>query len=114
MIETIVYGKSGAGRELKAYRYGDGSNVLVAAFAIHGWEDNFDRDGQLLVNTAQDLMEALEHNYDALIKEGDWSVYVLPCLNPDGLYDGWTCDGPGRLTTLPAGFQRQQRLRPGH
>ena len=99
VIETIVYGKSGAGRELKAYRYGDGSNVLVAAFAIHGWEDNFDRDGQLLVNTAQDLMEALEHNYDALIKEGDWSVYVLPCLNPDGLYDGWTCDGPGRCTT---------------
>ncbi len=99
VIETIVYGKSGAGRELKAYRYGDGSNVLVAAFAIHGWEDNFNRDGQLLVDTAHDLMEALEQNYDALIKEGDWSVYVLPCLNPDGLYDGWTCNGPGRCTT---------------
>lgn len=99
VIETIVYGKSGAGRDLKAYRYGDGKNVMVLAFAIHGWEDNFDRDGQMLVDTAGSLMKTLEARYDELVRDGDWTVYVLPCLNPDGLYDGWTCDGPGRCTT---------------
>ena len=61
------------------------------------------------MDTAHDLMEALEQNYDALIKEGDWSVYVLPCLNPDGLYDGWTCNGApllrlGRPCIFPSCF----------
>lgn len=99
VMETLVYGQSGAGRDLKAYRYGDGENVIILAFAIHGWEDNFSRDGQLLVDTAEDLMQVLEDRYDELVRSGDWSVYVLPCLNPDGLYDGWTCNGPGRCTT---------------
>ena len=99
VMETIVYGTSGAGRELKAYRYGDGENVMVVTFAIHGYEDNFAQDGQMLVDTAQQLMSALRADYDNLVRDGDWSVYVLPCLNPDGLYDGWTHNGPGRCTT---------------
>lgn len=98
VIEELTYGKSGAGRELKAYRYGGGENVMVLTFAIHGWEDNFDRDGQMLVDTAYRLMDRLEKEYETLIRAGDWSVYVLPCLNPDGLLDGWTCNGPGRCT----------------
>ena len=35
--EKIVYGTSGEGRELCAYRYGSGKNVLVVGFAIHGY-----------------------------------------------------------------------------
>lgn len=97
--ETICYGRSGAGRKLLAYRFGTGENVLVAAFSIHGWEDNFEQDGQLLVDTGNLLIETLANQYTSLIVPGDWTVYVLPCLNPDGLYDGWTCDGPGRCTT---------------
>lgn len=98
-MESIVYGYSGAGRELMAYRYGDGENVMVLTFAIHGWEDNFSRDGQMLVDTAALLREALEEEYEIVIRPNEWSVYVLPCLNPDGLYDGWTHNGPGRCTT---------------
>lgn len=97
--ETITYGTSGAGRKLTAYRFGDGKNVMVLTFAIHGWEDNFDRDGQVLVDTAEQLMNTLRADYNTLIASGDWSVYVLPTLNPDGLKDGWTCNGPGRCTT---------------
>lgn len=97
--ETIVYGKSGAGRDLTAYRFGNGKNVMVLTFEIHGWEDNFNRDGQLLVDTAEQLMGVLRTNYESLIRPGDWSVYILPKLNPDGLADGWTCNGPGRCTT---------------
>ncbi len=98
-FSAIVYGTSGAGRDLIAYRYGRGENVLIVTFAIHGWEDNFPRDGQLLVDTAHTLRETLEARYDELVQDGNWSVYVLPCLNPDGLMDGWTHNGPGRCTT---------------
>lgn len=97
--KPIVYGQSGAGRDLVAYRFGQGENVLVLSFAIHGFEDNWDRDGQMLVNTAELLMDALDKHYEALVEGKDWSVYVLPCLNPDGLLDGTTCNGDGRRTT---------------
>ena len=96
--EKIVYGQSGAGRELAAYRFGDGDNVLVVTFAIHGWEDNFNQDGGALVYAAGQLMSVLEQNPDA-VSDYNWSVYVLPCLNPDGLLDGHSHNGPGRLTT---------------
>lgn len=97
--ETICYGRSGSGRKLLAYRFGTGENVLIAAFAIHGWEDSFAQDGQLLVDTGNQLMQVLASQDTSLIVPGDWTVYVLPCLNPDGLHDGWTCNGPGRCTT---------------
>ena len=95
---AVVYGTSGAGRSLTAYRFGTGENVLVAGFAIHGWEDNFDRDGGALVYTANELMKKLDANA-SLLRDYNWTVYVLPCMNPDGLMDGTTCNGPGRCTT---------------
>lgn len=97
--ETICYGRSGSGRELLAYRFGTGKHVLVATFAIHGWEDNFQQDGQLLSDTAYLLMQALTGPAAQRLTSGDWTVYVLPCLNPDGLYDGWTWQWAGRCTT---------------
>ena len=95
--EEITYGLSGAGRELKAYRYGSGENVLVLTFAMHGYEDNFDRDGMALVKTAEELMAKLDGS--PMPDAYDWTIYIIPCVNPDGLYDGWTNYGPGRCTT---------------
>lgn len=96
--EKIVYGRSFEGRELEAYRFGQGENVMVLTFAMHGYEDSFDRDGQLLVDTARRLMDTLSVCGSVLVEPEGWSVYVLPCLNPDGLQEGRTCDGPGRCT----------------
>lgn len=98
IAERIVYGTSGAGRDLVAYRFGTGENVMVVGFGIHGYEDNFSRDGLALVYTADLLMDLLEENLNT-VTDYDWSIYVLPCMNPDGLLDGWTCNGPGRCTT---------------
>ncbi len=98
VMERIVYGTSGAGRELVAYRYGDGEDVLVLNFAIHGFEDCYNKDGQLLVDTANALRKELETRYDELIRNAGWSVYIIPCANPDGLADGWTNYGSGRCT----------------
>lgn len=95
--EKIVYGYSGKGRALEAYRYGNGKNVLVMTYAIHGWEDNWSQDGLALVQTAQKVMGHMESSN--LPDSYDWTVYILPCCNPDGLYSGWTCNGPGRCTT---------------
>ena len=33
---------------------------------------------------------------DELVNE--WTIYILPVVNPDGQYDGWTNNGPGRTT----------------
>ena len=73
--------------EMTAESTGSGAALFLAA------------DGAVLVYTAYRMMDALAEN-TALLKAGDWTVYVLPCLNPDGLYDGYTNDGPGRCTTF--------------
>lgn len=56
-----------------------------------------------MVETAQKLCATLQKQGEALLLPGDWSVYVFPCLNPDGLFDGWTHNGPGRCTTYRVG-----------
>ena len=71
---------------------------MVLGFAIHGYEDNWSRDGGALVYTANQLMQKLDQNM-ATVRDYDWSIYVLPCMNPDGLMDGYTHNGPGRCTT---------------
>ncbi len=92
---AFVYGKSGAGRSLTGWRIGNGKKALVLTFAIHGWEDNFPRDGQVLTDTAYVLIEELKSHPEWL---RGWTVYVLPCCNPDGLLDGSSHDGQGRRT----------------
>lgn len=102
--ETITYGYSGAsingvlgGSELKCYKYGEGPNVLFATFCVHGYEDSWDRDGEVLVNIANKF-------YDRLISDQDyslankWTVYLFAEVNPDGRRLGTTKDGPGRTT----------------
>lgn len=99
-VERIVYGHSGTGKyELEAYRFGSGENVLLLTFCIHGWEDGFAKDGEALFYLANTTMEWLGKQTD-LLQEKNWSVYVLPCLNPDGLFLGTTCDGEGRCTVV--------------
>jgi len=92
---AFVYGKSGGGRMLGGWRIGTGKKALVLTFAIHGWEDHFERDGQMMVDTANALVAQLKAKPDKL--EG-WTVYVLPCCNPDGLAEGTSHDGQGRRT----------------
>lgn len=97
--EWFSYGKSGAGRTLGGWKLGNGDKALVLTFAIHGWEDNWARDGWALVNTANALIDELKADLIANPAAlGNWTVYVLPMCNPDGLLDGTSCNGPGRRT----------------
>lgn len=96
-VRQLTYGESAEGRALTAWQLGSGENTLLLTFAIHGYEDAFDRDGKVLTELASSLLRVLRQNYE-LLDLGSWTVYILPCLNPDGLEAGWTCDGPGRCT----------------
>ena len=102
--ETITYGYSGAylhgvsgGSELICYKYGDGPNVLFATFCVHGFEDSWDRDGEILVKTANDFYDRLIQDQDYSLAE-KWTIYIFPEVNPDGRRLGTTKNGPGRTT----------------
>ena len=102
-IKEGLYGKSGlmykgnGGSYLKYYQIGTGKKHLFLNFSIHGFEDSYDKDGAELTYMANEFWKYLKNNMsEELIKE--WTVYILPVSNPDGQYNGWTNQGPGRTT----------------
>lgn len=95
--QKIVYGISGRGRELAAYKVGNGSNSLVFVCAIHGWEDNWAADGIELTRIGNGLIEHFQN-----AGTNNWSLYIIPVANPDGLSEGFTNNGPGRCTIVGA------------
>ena len=102
-IKEGLYGKSGlmykgnGGSYLKYYQIGTGKKHLFLNFSIHGFEDSYDKDGAELTYMANEFWKYLKDNMsEELIQE--WTVYILPVSNPDGQYNGWTNQGPGRTT----------------
>ena len=104
IYEKGIYGKSGAvvqgksgGSNLEYFRYGSGENVMFLTFCVHGYEDSWDRDGGVLVETANNLYQKLiEENDKSIAKK--WTVYIFPEVNPDGRRLGDSNYGPGRRT----------------
>ena len=102
-FEQGTYGTSGkrqsnqGGYDLTYYKIGQGSKHLFLTFSIHGFEDYYWKDGAELTYMANQLKDYLYNNMsEALVNE--WTIYIFPTLNPDGQYDGWTNDGPGRTS----------------
>lgn len=91
-----TYGSSGNGKALKWYKLGSGKNVVFAVFEQHGWEDAWASDGIELVNIANTMMSKLSTMSQSTFS--DWTIYVIPYANPDGITDGYTNNGPGRCT----------------
>lgn len=90
-----IYGKSGLGRNLYFYKIGTGHKSLIINFGIHGFEDAWPKDGYELSKISEYIIHRLSKEYDGLdVKE--WSIYIIPSSNPDGLLDGYTNNGPGR------------------
>ena len=99
-----VYGKSGLkykgdskGRDLEYYRFGYGENVYFATFTVHGFEDNWNWDGWELQWIANNFYNKLLSDKNENIAQ-NWTIYIFPTVNPDGLYCGYTNNGPGRTT----------------
>lgn len=95
VAEGLVYGYSEQGRELVYYALGeeDAPKSLLMVFGVHGFEDAYDRDGQVLKDLALALMEHYQQSPEEL--EG-WRLYIVPCANPDGLEAGLSNGGFGR------------------
>ncbi len=94
-FEHGIYGKSERGRDLEYYKLGNGNNVAFFTFEMHGFEDNFNNDGAVLVRIADILKDKLMYEDDILNK---WTIYIFKSVNPDGVAEGWTRNGPGRTT----------------
>ncbi len=93
--QRIVYGTSVLGRDLVCWRVGpeDASRSFLMVFAVHGFEDRFARDGALLTETAQRILDRYAADPAPL---GDTALYLIPCANPDGLAEGTSNRGFGR------------------
>ncbi len=93
-IEPFIYGTSERGRNLTCYSFTPPSfsRTVLLNFAIHGFEDDYDADAQVLVDAANELI-AYYSKYEEF---GDCRLLIVPCSNPDGLMDGITENGFGR------------------
>ena len=87
-VEKIKYGKSEQGRNLEGFVITNGDSykkTLFMDFAIHGFEDSYDRDGKKLVEEANALIKYYSAHTDKL---GKFRLVIVPCANPDGTIAG--------------------------
>ena len=94
ITKSFVYGQSVLGRDLVCYSIAPKSydKTILLEFEIHGFEDEYAQDGQILVNTANDLIQY----YSTLDNLNRTRLLIIPSSNPDGLADGTTNNGFGR------------------
>lgn len=92
---SFVYGQSEQGRDLICYRIGrsDAPQSMLMVFGIHGFEDAFPHDGEVLERIAESLIAHYTVRPEEL---GSLCLYIVPCANPDGLIEGITNQGFGR------------------
>lgn len=90
----IVYGQSQMGRDLECWQVGseDAACSMLMVFGIHGFEDIYDHDADIL----KEIAEKLIRHYEEQPPEA--CLYIIPSANPDGLIDGVSKDDFGRLT----------------
>ena len=91
---SFKFGESVLNRDLVCWsiQQGDYSRTILLNFAIHGWEDSYAADGQLLVDLANSLIMHYSQSKDLK----DCRLLIVPCANPDGIAEGTTNYGFGR------------------
>lgn len=71
-------------------------STIVCTFAMHGFEDVYNRDGEKLVDVAEKIMS----DYEKLLEVLNFTrLMIIPCVNPDGTYEGHSKDGFGRCNS---------------
>lgn len=101
---SFAYGTSELGRELVCWciEPEEYNRTVLLNFEIHGWEDGYAADGQLLV----DLGNALVNNYSAAAEMYNCRLLIVPSSNPDGLAEGTTNNGFGRCNASGVDLNR--------
>lgn len=93
--QVIPYGKSELGQTLECHILGseDANQSLLIIFGVHGFEDAFDHDGEILRMIGENVIAHYAASPQTL---KDFRLYIIPTANPDGLYKGTSKDGFGR------------------
>ena len=99
----IVYGQSELSRDLVCHRIGkdDAETSILMVFGVHGYEDAFPKDGEVLKRIAQSLIDHYAAN-----PPDNVCLYIIPSANPDGLIEGKTKDGFGRCNAAGLDINR--------
>lgn len=88
-VKKEIFGRSVQGRNLEAFiitpSNGKYTKTFFMTFAIHGFEDSYSRDGQLLTTEGNKLVEYYAKN-PSMLK--NFRLVIVPCLNPDGTIAG--------------------------
>ena len=104
-VETFVYGQSELGRDLYCTRVGsrEAERKILMVFAVHGFEDLYAHDGEILMNIAHEMLTRYAAG-EALVE--NVALYIVPCANPDGLEEGINSHGFGRCNALKLDINR--------
>lgn len=91
---SFRYGRSVQERDLVCWSIHpeEFTRTVLLNFEIHGWEDEYAADGQILV----DLGNALVSHYAQRENLHGCRLLIIPSANPDGLAEGTTNNGFGR------------------
>jgi hypothetical protein len=118
LYEVFTYGYSVQGRELQCHRIGDpeAEHSFLWVFAVHGFEDSFKQDGQVLTQIAELMIEHYRTHATSL---NDYALYIVPAANPDGQLEGRSKDGFGRCNAdgidinrdFPVGWKKMTTAR---
>lgn len=101
----VVYGQTQLGRDMFYYKAGNGKNHIFLVFGQHGWEDGITTsgsykhgDGNMLLKIAKNFINRfINMNADERTTIlTDWSIYLFPGINLDGIVNGYTNNGFGR------------------
>lgn len=100
-FKEVYYWQSGLGGPLHSYKIGNGNKRLYLIYAQHGFEDEGYGDGVEVVDIAYKFMDYMynnKSNSDVQSILTNWTIFVVPYVNRDGITAGSSDSGPGRCT----------------
>lgn len=100
-FQAAYHWQTGLGGPINSYKLGSGNKRLYLIYAQHGFEDEGYGDGIEVVNIAYKFMEYMynnRNNDNVKTILSNWTIYIVPYLNRDGITSGSSENGPGRCT----------------
>ncbi len=98
-FKEAQYWQSGLGNPIRSYKLGNGNKRLYLIYAQHGFEDEGYGDGIEVVDIAYKFMDYMYNNRNNSNVQNilsNWTIYMVPYLNRDGITSGSSENGPGR------------------